>query len=314
MTPLLRALAICGCLIAPAGLFAQPTINLQTSKSGESTIVVSGCSDEALALFGKQSADQLKDYLQVFVKAALAQGDVPPVLGSIEIKEKSLVFEPRFPLQAGIEYQVRVRESLQAEWFSQSLIIAKKKQKPSTTVAQVYPTASTLPQNLLKFYIYFSAPMSQGEAYEHIELLGSDGKPVRLPFLEIAEELWDRDGQRLTLLLDPGRVKRGLVPARRRWSRPYRRFAIPFGDQTNVVGCERLAASERIYEGIHRRPGRFSPTRSGFLEDQTSQIENTRPANHHHARTNGPCDLCARCNAGEREGTSRLRRVHFQSR
>ncbi len=54
--------------------------------------------------------------------------------------------------------------------------------------------------------------MTQGEAYEHIELQGANGQPVPFPFLEIAEELWDESGQRLTLLLDPARVKRGLVP------------------------------------------------------------------------------------------------------
>jgi hypothetical protein len=31
-------------------------------------------------------------------------------------------------------------------------------------------------------------------------------------FLEIGEELWDPNGQRLTLLFDPGRIKRGVKP------------------------------------------------------------------------------------------------------
>ena len=38
------------------------------------------------------------------------------------------------------------------------------------------------------------------------------GKPVVLPFLEVDQELWDRDYQRLTVLFDPGRIKRGLLP------------------------------------------------------------------------------------------------------
>jgi hypothetical protein len=69
-----------------------------------------------------------------------------------------------------------------------------------------------LPENLLKFYIEFSAPMSFGQAYEHLKLLDEKGKPLDLPFLELGEELWDPRGMRFTLLFDPGRIKNGLKP------------------------------------------------------------------------------------------------------
>lgn len=67
-----------------------------------------------------------------------------------------------------------------------------------------------LPDNQLKFYVFFSAPMRRGEAWRHIHLLNQNGTAVDLPFLE--QELWDRDYQRLTVLFDPGRIKRGLLP------------------------------------------------------------------------------------------------------
>jgi hypothetical protein len=35
---------------------------------------------------------------------------------------------------------------------------------------------------------------------------------VPSPFLKLDEELWDPSGTRLTLLIDPGRIKQGLVP------------------------------------------------------------------------------------------------------
>ncbi len=69
-----------------------------------------------------------------------------------------------------------------------------------------------MPENLLKFYLHFSAPMSRGEAYRRIHLLDADGNEVGRPFLELGEELWDRDMRRFTLLFDPGRIKRGLKP------------------------------------------------------------------------------------------------------
>ena len=79
-------------------------------------------------------------------------------------------------------------------------------------VESVYPSAETLPENLLRFYLQFSAPMSRGEAYTHIRLLNAAGRAVADPFLELNEELWSGDGRRFTLLFDPGRIKRGLKP------------------------------------------------------------------------------------------------------
>src|SRR6185503_19272834 len=61
-------------------------------------------------------------------------------------------------------------------------------------------------------YIFFSAPMQRGEVWGHIHLLKQDGSRVEAPFLEIDQGLWDRDYRRLTVLFDPGRIKRGLVP------------------------------------------------------------------------------------------------------
>ncbi len=84
--------------------------------------------------------------------------------------------------------------------------------RPSTTVLGIYPSADVLPENLLKLYVHFSASMSRGEAHRRIRLLDESGQPVELAFLEIDQELWDRDLRRLTLLFDPGRVKRDLLP------------------------------------------------------------------------------------------------------
>src|SRR5262249_35547553 len=76
----------------------------------------------------------------------------------------------------------------------------------------VYPTSERVPENLLKLYLHFSAPMRRGEVYRRVHLLDAAGKAVDLPFLEIEQELWDAEGRRLTLLFDPGRIKRGLRP------------------------------------------------------------------------------------------------------
>jgi hypothetical protein len=82
----------------------------------------------------------------------------------------------------------------------------------ATVVTHVYPTADLVPENLLKFYVHFSAPMSRGHIYDYLRLLKEDGKQVELPFLEIDEELWDDTMTRLTIFIDPGRIKRGVLP------------------------------------------------------------------------------------------------------
>jgi hypothetical protein len=139
-----------------------------------------------------------------------------PMAGSYRVTDQVVRFEPRFPLQPGIPYHaalwprevqlVSVRTPIHADFT------IRKAQTPPTSVAQIYPTANLLPENLLKFYIHFSAPMSRGEAYEHIKLLDAAGKPIEGAFLELGEELWDPAGKRFTLLFDPGRIKHGLKP------------------------------------------------------------------------------------------------------
>jgi hypothetical protein len=80
----------------------------------------------------------------------------------------------------------------------------------ATRVVAIHAGGGDVPSNLLRVYVELSAPMEPGSAYEHIHLLDSDGREVRDAFLELREELWSPDHKRLTLLFDPGRVKRGI--------------------------------------------------------------------------------------------------------
>lgn len=79
-----------------------------------------------------------------------------------------------------------------------------------TTVSDVYPSGAALPENLLRFYIYFSGPMGQDDILSAIDLLDAEGRPIESVFLPNRYDLWSADRTRLTLLLDPGRVKTGL--------------------------------------------------------------------------------------------------------
>jgi hypothetical protein len=149
--------------------------------------------------------------LEVYVDSA---GDVPPLLGALSRKGDSLVFTPRFPPRPGLRYRAVYRESAAASPVVSVFDVPAAAAKPKTAVVRIDPTADVLPENLLKLYLNFSAPMSRGEAYGRVRLLDAAGRAVELAFLEIDQELWDPEARRLTLLFDPGRVKRELLPNR----------------------------------------------------------------------------------------------------
>jgi hypothetical protein len=144
---------------------------------------------------------------------------LPAMLGAYRVQSNVLRFEPLFPLEPGMIYRAVFRpDRLPGKVFSGGDSITgvfqlpPRKALPATVVSQVYPSAEVLPENLLKFYLHFSAPMSRGHIYDHIHLQDSGGKEIELPFLEIDEELWDPTMTRLTLFIDPGRIKRGVLP------------------------------------------------------------------------------------------------------
>ena len=79
-------------------------------------------------------------------------------------------------------------------------------------MSEIYPTSETLPENQLKLYIHFSAPMAGGDGLRFVKLLDENGNEVVDPFLSLGNAFWARDYRRYTVFFDPGRVKRGILP------------------------------------------------------------------------------------------------------
>lgn len=153
---------------------------------------------------------------QKLLSVTVDQGDfttqlfLPPMIGSYRATEKTLRFDPQFPLQPGIRYRAVFRPGQLT--LTSTFALPAAQALATTVVATIFPSADVLPENLLKFYVHFSAPMSRGQIYDHIQLLEASGRPVELPFLQIDEELWNANMTRLTLFIDPGRIKRGVLP------------------------------------------------------------------------------------------------------
>lgn len=154
--------------------------------------------------------DDAAEVLAVRVKSATVSS-LPPVVGTYRLDDAGLRFEPRFPMTAGVRYSA-VFHSTSGKTLESEFGLPALPADPTTVVEQIFPSGNLLPENQLKFYLHFSAPMSPGQAYGHVLLLDEIGEPIAIPFLELGEELWDRSGKRLTLFIDPGRIKRELKP------------------------------------------------------------------------------------------------------
>lgn len=116
------------------------------------------------------------------------------------------LFTPYLPFTEGMAY-VATYAGLPPFHFR-----IPKTKRPSTWLTAVFPEQDTIPENTLKLYLHFSGPMSVGQSYHHLSWLNAAGDTLELPFLPLEPELWNEDRTRLTLWLDPGRVKRDLVP------------------------------------------------------------------------------------------------------
>jgi hypothetical protein len=212
--------------MAVAATAAQQGLSLRwvsdLSDSNHSVVEVHGLSAAAAKELRRSnwSIPQWQSLLSIYAE----QGDVitdiglPPMLGSYQLQSNTLRFEPQFPLEPGLTYRATFRpERVPGKPSGGKMITAvfrlpARESKPTTVVSRVYPSAAILPENLLKFYLHFSAPMSRGHIYEHIHLRDAAGNDIELPFLEIDEELWDPTMTRLTLFIDPGRIKREINP------------------------------------------------------------------------------------------------------
>lgn len=178
--------------------------------------------DLIASLAGRPDAVRLLQSLfRVRVIGVGVPGDeeLPDVLGRHEILENEVRFIPRFPFDSGIRFGAifdpnplgypEVSEVLTLE-FS----LARPMSLKCPQVKRVFPSSDSLPENLLRFYVCFSNPMQRGRSEEQIRLLGADGRPAPDTLYRPPVELWDKSMRHLTILLDPGRLKRGVGPNR----------------------------------------------------------------------------------------------------
>ncbi len=137
-------------------------------------------------------------------------GGLPPVMGRYVLKGRTARFTPAFPLEPGRTYIIRLSVPGGLP-LTTMLTPPRAAPQAAAAVQAVYPSGSAWPQNLLRLYIQFSAPMAVGRPGT-LTLLDAASKAMDEPFLPLGLEFWSPDHTRLTVLVDPGRVKQGILP------------------------------------------------------------------------------------------------------
>jgi hypothetical protein len=140
------------------------------------------------------------------------------VAGRYLLLEDEVQFIPHFPFETDVKYRASfdarpLGDFFMADSLTLEFLIAEARLGPALTeVTHIFPSGDLLPENLLRFYVCFSNSMQRGRALEEISLLDSDGQPVADALYRPPVELWDRSMRHLTVLLDPGRLKRWVGP------------------------------------------------------------------------------------------------------
>ena len=195
---------------APAG---SPALLMEPDPAGESWCVRAvGLGPHIDAAVLERTPRPLR--IRVADAEELGIDDLPDVSGSLLYLDDELRFVPDFPFRAEVLYRAILSLPGSIDVQTREFSLPGDGITEDTGVAQVYPSADVLPENLLRFYVQFSGPMRRGFAEQHIAILGQDGTPVPDVLYRAPAELWDRSMTCLTVLLDPGRLKRGVGPNR----------------------------------------------------------------------------------------------------
>lgn len=251
-----------------------PALALVRPTGAPAFVQVSGLSGTTLDAL--RAAALTSEQWSTLLRVAVAD-DGPAMLGQYEIAGDSLRFIPAFAFEPGRTYKVQFDPSrVPGRSGGGALIradvgVAARTRAPTTVVEHVYPSGGEVPANLLRIYIEFSAPMSRGQAHEHVQLLDDRGREISGAFLPLDYELWTSDSRRLTVLFDPGRVKKGILPNEQmgRALVAGRRYTLRISSDWRDADGEPLAHE-------YRHQFRAGPEREGALAPASWQV--TAPA------------------------------------
>lgn len=185
---------------------------------------------------------------------ALELGDLlVPTAGRWEQRDGARRFTPAFAPVPGSEYVVVSRDASTRWGALARAVVPPGPSEPTATVTSIAPAVDEVPANLLRVRISFSAPMSEGSAEGSVSLLDAAGAELPGALLPMPPELWDRDRRQLSVLFEPGRLKRGL--------RPHEEAGLPLAEGSVVT--VRIGAEMRDAAGLPLAAGASRTYRIG---------------------------------------------------
>ena len=267
------------CALISCARTPNPSINVQRLPSG-AVVEVRGLPAGDLTAMGRGTlgATEWQQILRVSV-----DGSTIPMAGSYAVDGDVIRFRPLYGLDERRLFSVTFdpsripgadpSEAWRGRRLTRTVSFAPRSVGSPTSVTAVRPSGKELPENMLRFYIEFSAPMGRASALDHVRLIDQDGNHVMDPFLPVEAEFWTPDRTRFTLFFDPGRVKRGIKP-----NRDLGR-ALVVGKQYSLVIGERWPDGRgRPLQSEYRHTFTVVPAIEKPLDQRAWKIDAPKPA------------------------------------
>jgi hypothetical protein len=155
-------------------------------------------------LIGDMPLDSASDWLHVYLLNSPVQS---AIIGDYTITPDGVLFRPLVPFTPGLDYEVRLKGEPITHFRGPRFLGPK-----AMPELDIYPTIDTLPENALKLYFEFNKPMQEGKAMDFIRIVKNGKDTLPGVFLDMNNELWNKESTILTVWFDPGRIKRDLQP------------------------------------------------------------------------------------------------------
>lgn len=264
---------------------SAPKIWLDVGDPKGPLVVVGGLSGRDLAALDR--AQLSPETWAAVLRVSVAPESGPPaavaVAGRYAIAGGIIRFTPMYPLDPGRRYEV-VFDPAGApggslghlQKISREVSTPAAAPTPPVRVSGVFPTGPNVPSNLLRVYIEFSGPMGSRTGQDYVTIVDPQGAEMKGALLPLDTDLWNGERTRFTILFDPGRVKRGILPNRElgRPLQPGDAFTLVVRREWPDAHAKPLAAEFRknyrvgppIERPLSTAPWRITPPAAGSRE------------------------------------------------
>ncbi|MCC7010022.1 MAG: hypothetical protein IT184_14540 [Acidobacteria bacterium] len=192
-----------GCSTGPK---AGPLVITGAGDSPTNNVVrVTGLSGAELRAVAAANLDEAAT--RALLTVSPSEAEAAPVAGRIVATETALDFQPRSPFDLNRHYVVRFDPShlptpRQSPAIRTIVRFSSATAEEPTFVTAVYPSAETWPENVRRFHVHFSGPMSRTSGLTFVHLQDEQGREIRDMLMAAA---WNDAGTQLTIELAPER-------------------------------------------------------------------------------------------------------------